>query len=174
LQPPADLTRDALAGIDRLLAVPGWRRSAAEDLHVTLRFCGDVADTDELLDALWNARATLRATRVSVSGPAMILGDRALVLPVTGADALAAAVSAVVEPFACPNPHRSFIGHLTVGQLDPEERLPGETLGGVSVVCSWAPPEVCLYASLSATPGGRYRVLGRVPLTPPPAIVGRP
>jgi 2'-5' RNA ligase len=102
----------------------GARFLRPETWHVTLRFVGE-ADPGAVADAIDAAVAVRPLPGADLRfGPAVdLLGERQLVVPVHGADDLAAAVVAATGALGEPPPRRRFVGHLTVARLQP--RRPG-------------------------------------------------
>jgi len=99
----------------------GVRFIDPENWHVTLRFFGEahIDDVEEALEGieLPPARATL--------GPAVdVLGERVLVVPVSGLDALAGAVLEPTRHVGEPPPRRRFSGHLTIARVKRDARMP--------------------------------------------------
>ena len=151
--PPAHVV-DALAGL--VPARPGLRPVPPHQLHVTLRFLGD-ADAGEVvarLDGVALAAAT------AVLGPAIRrLGPSAVVVPVSGLDALAAAVRDATGDLG--EPAGPFRGHLTLARLRRGTRrddLVGRPVGG-----SFDVDEVLLVDSTLGQHGPDYAVVGRWP-----------
>ena len=107
---PPDSVVDELAGLAP--GRPGLRPVPPHQLHVTLRFLGD-ADAGVVaarLDGVTFAAAT------AVLGPAVRrLGPGAVVVPVSGLDALAAAVGDATGDLG--KPAGPFRGHLTLARL---------------------------------------------------------
>jgi len=122
--------------------------------HVTLRFFGDA----EPADALSSLTSTALPAATAVLGPVVRrLGQSAVVVPVTGLDALAEAVGAATAEVGRPSPPRPFTGHLTLARLRP-----GATcdLVGTRVAAEIRIAEVVLVASDLTHDGATYRVIG--------------
>lgn len=133
--------------------------------HVTLRFLGEV-DGDEA------ARAALAAVD---AGPAVAvvgrvperLGPTAVVLPVAGLDAVAAAVAAAFADLP-GEAGRPFTGHLTVGRLRRPGRWPAGGIGALPAEVSWPVRSIALVRShLVHGAPPRHEVLARQALGPP-------
>jgi 2'-5' RNA ligase len=134
----------------------GVRPVVAHQLHVTLRFLGD-ADTREVrarLDAVTFEAAT------AVLGPAVRrLGPSALVVPVSGLDALAAAVSEATSDLG--DAAGPFRGHLTLGRFRRGTR--GDPLVGREVGGEFRVDEVLLVDSTLGRGAPEYAVVDRWP-----------
>ena len=109
--PPADVV-DALARLPRP-AVGGVRWTAAERLHITLRFFGE-SDAGAIVEAL----AGERLGRADVHmGPGVArLGRGVLVVPARGLEGLAARIASVTGHLGRPPPGRPFSGHVTIAR----------------------------------------------------------
>ena len=128
--PPAPVV-EALAPLARV---------RAEKLHVTLRFLGEAAFDVE----------ACRAARL----PTATFGRRVLHVPVSGLEALAAAVD--------PQPERPFSGHLTLARSRRGEDL--RPRAGVAVPAEAQVPWPVAEVTLVASAGGHYEVLERFPM----------
>ena len=129
---------------------PGVR----DDVHVTLRFLGEVADeaVGAVGEALAEGLAGVPACEAVVGTRVRPLGPSALVLPVSGLDELVAAVRAAVGRFGGDD--RPFRGHLTVARR--KRGTPPPTVQGPAVLVRWLVEEVSLVRSeLGRGPGGR-------------------
>jgi 2'-5' RNA ligase len=119
--PPDRLRRALAARLEISGRGDGVRWVPPERWHVTLCFVGEVADPDPVAAALVEAVTAsshrwARGVR-AVLGPATtwLGGSGALVVPVSGLDALAGVVSAGLAPWVA-DPDRPFIGHLTIAR----------------------------------------------------------
>ena len=146
--------------VSRLARMPrpqarGVRWIPAANLHVTLRFFGDAEPDD--------ARVALDSTRlpraVAEVGPRVRrLGGRSLVLPVTGLEALAGAVTAATADVGKPPDPRPFTGHITLARLRrgaadlPRDQVVDDQFGV---------DEVLLVRSELSSAGARYEPIGR-------------
>lgn len=131
----------------------------AENRHVTLRFVGE-ADPDEVHPRLLAAelpRATLRY------GPATeLLGERVLVVPVAGADDLAAAVAAATVDLG-ERPRSGFVGHLTLARR--RRGAPSASTDvGAPIVVDQSVSEIALVESRLTPAGAVYDTIGRYDL----------
>ena len=104
---------------------------AADSLHITLKFLGDVAESarDNVIAGLDNAAATVRPFAVDIGGfgafPSL---NRARVFWI-GVQApaemtkLQGAVQAEIEPLGFPREKRAFSPHLTLGRVKGEAKV---------------------------------------------------
>jgi 2'-5' RNA ligase len=159
--------------------LPGARWQPAENLHVTLRFLGEVADPDvaRLGGPVAAAAAAHRRLRLALDGPAALperkrarvacLGVRPD--PRLGAlrDAVAAAAESTLGLEPDPRPFRP---HLTLaGVKRPWTAAASDAWRALSFPYRGAAFEVTyvdLMESLSSPTGARYRTLERFPLAP--------
>lgn len=133
----------------------GVRFVPPEHWHVTVRFLGE-ANTDEVVDALDRAHLTATTARL---GPAVdVLGERALVVPVSGLDALAGAVWACTRGIGDAPPKR-FVGHLTLARIKPGAQMP-RTIGA-AVSAQFDVADIALVQSRLDPGGVRYETLAR-------------
>jgi 2'-5' RNA ligase len=140
----------------------GVRFLAPETWHVTLRFLGE-ADPAEVAAALGAAAAAGDLPSAALRyGPAVdLLGERQLVVPVHGADDLAAAVASATAHLGEPPPRRRFAGHLTVARMKPR-KVPGFRMPaalGAAVVAEQQAEQVALVESRLHPEGPEYTTL---------------
>jgi 2'-5' RNA ligase len=131
----------------------GVRFVRPEHWHITLRFLGEArpAEVVEALDGIALSPATARL------GPAVdVLAERALVVPVTGLDDLAATVRERTKRIGDPPPKR-FAGHLTVARLKPGALMP-RTLGA-AISTRFEVEDLTLVQSRLGPQGPRYDTL---------------
>ena len=151
---PPDGVVDELAGLTP--ERPGLRPVPPHQLHVTLRFLGD-ADAGEIGARLGGVRL---ATATAVLGPAVRrLGPSAVVVPVTGLDAMAAVVSDATRDLG--EPAGPFRGHLTLARLRRGTKR--DAIIGQPVAGSFDVDEVVLVDSTLGQHGAEYTVIGRWP-----------
>jgi 2'-5' RNA ligase len=137
------------------------------DWHVTVRFLGEVAEsrTDDVTTAAAAAIATV-APFTARLGPLTALGTgaRVLFVPVHGAEHLAGALDAALDPLVEPRdgPYR---GHLTLARARGRGRLPS-TLSGLPVLVSFPVSEAALVASSLEPDRAVHRIVARFPLAP--------
>ena len=155
---PPEAVLDALEALPRpeLLRL---RWTTRGQWHVTLRFLG-AADRDVTAAALQTLRHV--AVDVAVSGRVRRLGRDSLVVPVFGADSLAAAVGEVTADIGRP-PGRRFVGHLTLARTRDQRQVP---LPELRVEVAWRADEVALVDSTLTSRGSEYRTVATVPLLP--------
>lgn len=110
--PPDDVVRE-LAAVPRP-ELDNLRWTKPERLHITLRFLGQCDETEA-------AQALRRASFAPVAvklGPALRrLGRGVVMLPATGLDGLAAAVTEATGHIGQPPPDRRFTGHMTMARF---------------------------------------------------------
>ena len=94
--------------------VDGLRWTKPERLHVTLRFLGE-CDEAEAIAAL--GRVGCPPTPVTLGPTVERLGRNVAMIPASGADDLAAAVTAATRHLGQPPPKRRFTGHMTVARF---------------------------------------------------------
>ena len=148
--PPAVV--DAIAALG-LPASDGLRRTAPEQLHITLRFLGSVDDVDAVRRAL---DGVSHAPVDVVVGPATRrLGHAVLMVPVAGLDSLAAAM-----PFPADRP---FTGHLTVARARNRHQVP-RALSGIPFSATWRATSFALVRSQTKPTGAVYDDVAVFPL----------
>ena len=108
--------------------VDGLRWTKPERLHVTLRFLGECDET-EAVAAL--SRVSFPPTAVTLGPTVERLGRNVVMIPASGADDLAAAVTEATRHLGEPPPKRRFTGHMTVARFrrdPPSGQWPPECL----------------------------------------------
>jgi 2'-5' RNA ligase len=136
----------------------GVRFVRPESWHITVRFFGD-ADPAEVVDALDDVSPAPATARL---GPAVdVLAERALVVPVSGLEDLAATVWERTRRIGEPPPRR-FLGHLTVARLKPHAHMPRAL--GAAISAQFDVGEIALVQSRLDPQGARYDTLERWPL----------
>jgi 2'-5' RNA ligase len=159
-------TPEVSAALERLPrpALTGVRWTSSEQWHVTLRFLGELASPDEILEAL-DAAADRRpgpaAGQLGGSRP-HLLGRDAVVYPVAGLEEVAAWVGSATAGFGRP-PDHGFRGHLTVGRAR-SGRMPGELEALALPVVEWPVGDVRVVASRLGADGSRYETVASVEL----------
>lgn len=151
--PPPDL-----AGRLRALFAteePGVRPVPHPNLHVTLRFLGD-ADGDEVAGRL--AACSLPAATASIGPLVQRLGSGQLVLPVSGVDAIAAAVDGATDGIGAPRRHE-FFGHVTLARTRRGARSVHE---GLPTTASFPVEDVRLVESRLDPGGSVYTTVATV------------
>lgn len=168
-----DLPPEVVELVDALerprLAQLRW--TTEEQWHVTLRFLGEVPDSElpavrAALDHVPRALspALTDGGLEAVLGPAVAWfpGRQVLQAPVGGLEALADAVADATADWGEPaEPH--FRGHLTLARVRDRRPGPG-SLAGPPLVASWEVGELVLYASTLGPGGSRYEAVHRVAL----------
>lgn len=172
LRPPPAIRRRLLGLMD---GVPGARWQDDEQLHLTLRFVGEVEEraAEDLAAALAAIHAPAPTVRLAGAGR---FGDGrrggALWAGVTPHDALAGLHRKVDQ--ACvraglPPEGRAYLPHITVARLSRAvagapavERWLGDTAGLASA--AFTMPHLILYQSVLARDGAHYEPLMRWPL----------
>jgi RNA 2',3'-cyclic 3'-phosphodiesterase len=140
----------------------GVRFVSPENWHITLRFLGD-AHPGEVIDAL---ASTVFAPARARLGPAVdVIGERALVVPVDGLDALAATVNERTKALGEP-PRKRFVGHLTLARVKPNVPMP-RVLGAL-VSAAFDVDEIALVQSRLDPQGARYETIDSWPVGSPP------
>lgn len=132
-----------------------WLPSA--QWHVTLRFLGNCDPTEVI------ARLDVAAlpTCLAHLGPAVEWLGPQLVVPVTGVDALAAAVQEATLGLGEPT-RRRFRGHLTIART---RRNATSTVLGHPVAGSFVVDDVALVRSELTSDGPRYTTIATYPTT---------
>jgi 2'-5' RNA ligase len=154
--------------VARLTALPrparaGIRWTTEDQWHVTLRFLGEITESEVAL-----VKGALRPLGsvvpdgpvVAVAGPALErLGPAVLCLPVAGLDEVAARVVALTSGIGAPVGDRPFRGHLTMARAG--RGVNPRPLAPVPISASWSVDEVTLVASTLHPQGARYQVIDR-------------
>ena len=124
----------------------GVRFVAEENWHITLEFLGEV-HPGEVVAALDRCRPPTATARL---GPGVeVLGERAVVVPVHGIDALQRTVAEATAGLgSAPRPKR-FTGHLTVARLKRGAHLP--RVVGALVRAEFTVDEIALGAEPAAS-----------------------
>jgi 2'-5' RNA ligase len=145
------------------------RWTTPEQWHVTLRFMGEVKDSQGAAHALHEVPDALRSCGgvpvEAVLGPAVawFTGRRILQVPVSGTDLLAQAVSRATAEIGEPPDGAPYSGHLTLARVRGRGRGP-VNLAGTPVHAAWRVDEIALVASTLGAGGARYSVVEKVPL----------
>ena len=177
---PGELRDEAVALLERLRArceADGWkvRWSRPENLHLTLRFLGDVplAAAETLCARLRSVGARHPAFRLSLAGLGTFggrRGPRVLWLGVGEGSAevhrLAEAVEATVRDAGFPPERRPFSAHLTLGRVRAAPADAGRTLAPMRSLYTSATriERMVLYRSHLRREGPRYEPLCEAPL----------
>jgi 2'-5' RNA ligase len=153
---PPDEVLELLADVERPRD-QGVKWVPRENLHVTLRFLGE-ADADDVCERL---DGVALPAGTAVLGPAFdLLGQRSLVVPVTGVDDLAATVHGALRGLGTER-ERRFRGHLTVARLARNAR-PSRSAGR-RFDATFDVTEVALVASTLDDTGAVYDTVATWP-----------
>ena len=136
----------------------GVRFVPPENWHITLRFLGD-ADPAEVIGAV--DRATLPAAHARIGPGVDVFAERALVIPVSGLDDLAATIVGATARIGEPARKR-FAGHLTVARVKANVPMP-RALGAL-VSAAFDVEEIALVQSRLDPEGARYETLESWPV----------
>ncbi len=162
--PPALLT-EQLSRLERPPR-PGLRWTTEDQWHMTLRFLGDMATSDEE-----QLRGGLARVAVLVAAPEATAGPHprplgpVWVLPVAGLDYLAETIAAETLDMGQPPAHRTYRGHLTLARARQRSLL--QDLPRTAVAGAWTVAEMTLVRSHLGSTGARYDIVGRWPLVQP-------
>lgn len=154
---PPDDVLDRLADVERPRD-PGVKWVPQDSLHVTLRFLGDAA-VDEAVARLDEAELP---AATAVVGPAFdLLGERSLVVPVSGVDDLADVVRRALRGVGTERDRRRFHGHITVARLARRAR-PHRSAGRL-FAARFPVTEVALVESTLRDTGAVYETVATWP-----------
>lgn len=162
--PPEDVVDD----LARLRVAGDLRRVRPEQLHVTLRFLGEVPDAD--LDAVVGALVATRlpAGAVAVAGPTVErLGRAVLGVPVAGLDDVAAQVTVATAALGEPPEDRPFRGHVTLARARGRRGVVPRSAAGQPFDRRWPVAGVDLVRSHLGSGGPRYEVVASFPIEGP-------
>lgn len=127
--------------------------------HITLRFLGD-EHPGEVIHALHGLDT---APARAVLGPAVdVLDQRALVVPVSGLEALAAEVSRRTRGLGSEPPRKRFFGHVTLARVKSNVAMP-RTLGAL-FADEFDVTEIALVQSRLDPSGARYETIETWPV----------
>jgi 2'-5' RNA ligase len=163
--PPPEVA-DVLAALSRP-DVAGVRWTPPARWHVTLRFLGDVDDPADAAAALAAAAGSQAGPPVAEAGPRTeVLGGAALVVPVRGLEAVAAAVERATAAIGRRPEARPFRGHLTLARAGRGPVAAGSLRGvaGAPVSTRWLVREATLVRSTLGRGGARYEVIATAAL----------
>lgn len=151
-------TVEQLSSFDWPVA-PDIRRVPDRNLHITLRFLGDV-DPRAATDLL--STATLPVATATLGPSVERLDGRQIVVPVAGVDPLAAAVRSATAAIGQHDP-RPFRGHITIART---RRGEPSTIVEAPVLGTFRIAEVALVASDLQPTGAVYSTLATFSTTP--------
>lgn len=167
LRPPEPV-RDAL--IDTMEALDGARWQDDEQLHLTLRFLGEVDRhaAEDLAAAL--ARLAFRPFTVTLAGVAHFArkgrptATHALAKPSPELLALRAAIERICIATGLPPETRAFAPHVTIARLDRSAALIGGWLARHNTLAaSWTAEAFSLFESRLTPAGASYEEVVRYP-----------
>lgn len=163
--PPADVRDDLVAWAEEQPAPDTVRWLAADRMHVTMAFVGEVDDPAPVEGAVRAVASETPPVDASLGAVTMRFGG-VLAVAVEGLDGLGQAVTDAVAASIGTDEHRGFRGHLTLARAGRRQRIP-TSLAGLSVLHgarpSWTVDRLDLVRSHLGT-DARYEVLGSVPL----------
>jgi 2'-5' RNA ligase len=136
----------------------GVRFVPPENWHVTLRFLGE-ARIDEAIERLDGA--DLPGARARLSPAVDLLGRGLVIVPVSGTDDLAGAVSAATRGVDGEPERRRYVGHLTLARMRKDARPPRVT--GTPFDESFEVNEVALVRSRLRPTGSEYETVATWP-----------
>lgn len=151
--------------------IPGARWVAARNLHVTLRFIGEVdeAQAEDLHDHLCALRAPPLALTVRGLGTFGGVKPRALWAGVNAdpaLDALRHKIEQTVDAIGLPPDGRKFIAHITLAWLKaaPAERIAAFMTHHTSLLAPLPVSAFTLYRSHLGSGGAQYQAMAEYPL----------
>jgi RNA 2',3'-cyclic 3'-phosphodiesterase len=153
---PPDTVRRRLLELPRD-EQPGVRWVPPAQWHITLRFVGD-APVEQVVERL--AAVDLPSSTARLGPVVSRLGRDAVVIPVTGLDALAGTVRAATEDIGRPPGPRPFNGHLTLARLRQRVAC---GVAGTRFVDEFQVAEIELVSSVLEPTGAVHQVVGRWP-----------
>jgi 2'-5' RNA ligase len=157
--PPAPVLEE----ISRLPRPPtaGVRWTTSDQWHVTLRFLGELASSEEVVEAL--SATSPASVEAQLGDVVRRLGSGVLCVDVHGLGPLAEAVIAATAMMGRPPEARPFHGHLTLARAarrGPDLRR----LAGAPVQpCRFAVHAVAVVRSHLGRAGARYETVAEVP-----------
>ena len=156
-------TPDVVEALSDIARPPehGVRWVPPSNWHITLRFVGeaDAADAADLTERL--AAVTLPRPLARLGPTIEQLGQRQVVVPVEGVDALAEVVRSATGAIGEPDRHR-FHGHLTIARLGSGA---GASVVGSPFRAEFEVAEIVIVASDLRQDGAVYTTLARFPTT---------
>ncbi len=157
--------RERIRGVGKGLG-PSFRKTDPDDVHLTLKFLGEVRE--EKLDKVKVALAAVRVPALKLESTKIGSFPHILWLGVKLNSELAQLqqeVQRAVRPFALNDP-RSFKPHLTIARFDsltPEDEAVLKELLKERLVERWKASGFTLYRSTLTPAGPRYEALARFP-----------
>lgn len=149
------------------------RWTSPDQWHVTLRFLGEVEESDPVVEALGIVAARCAAGSAEAAEPvearlgpatAWFTGRRVLQVPVAGLEELATFVRDATAPWGS-SIEAAFAGHVTLARVRGDKAGPPE-LAGTPVVARFDVTGLVLYASSLHRERAVYQRLATVPIVP--------
>jgi RNA 2',3'-cyclic 3'-phosphodiesterase len=132
----------------------GVRFVRPDNWHITLRFLGDAHPGDAIAALTGIAETSPHVTL----GPAVdVLDERALVVPASGLDAVAADVAERTRHVGSEPPRKRFFGHLTIARVKSNVAMPRAL--GTLIDASFDVAEIALIQSRLHPDGARYETI---------------
>jgi 2'-5' RNA ligase len=157
---PPSLVLEEIARLPRPV-VPDVRWTTRDQWHVTLRFLGEVASFEEVVESL--SATSLPVAEAELGQVVRRLGSGVLCVDVHGLGPVAEAVTTATAAMGRPPESRAFHGHLTLaraGRRGPDLR----SLAGTPVQPSrFAVRLVAVVQSHLGRAGARYETVAEVP-----------
>ena len=168
LELPEDM-REELSALE--MPIPGVRWIDEDDLHLTLRFFGDIADVQardvrDLLETL-NADAfnlTIKGLGTFGSDPHLLYAD---VTPSPGLEALARGCDRAARGAGLPPTKKPFKAHVSLARLSQADPTKLARFLGLNATIAFEPIFIHRFALFSSRPrtgGGPYVIEGLYPL----------
>ncbi|MGI3131809.1 RNA 2',3'-cyclic phosphodiesterase [Halopseudomonas pachastrellae] len=150
---------------------PGLRWQSAAQLHLTLRFIGELPDAqaEQLTEALHRLQASAFSVQVAGVGyfgspqrPSILWAGVVAPAPL---QALREQIDLLISPWRAADPQR-FVPHVTLARCGPEcgSLQPFLQAQRGLLLAPWQVTALCLFASAAGPGGSRYSVLARYPL----------
>jgi len=136
----------------------GVRFLPPENWHVTLRFLGE-SRPEEVIERLEGIE--LARTQARLHPAVDLLGRRQVIVPVSGTEALARAVTVATDGLGEAPTHRRYVGHLTLARMRKDARPPRVT--GTSFDETFEVTEVALVRSRLRPTGSEYETVATWP-----------
>jgi RNA 2',3'-cyclic 3'-phosphodiesterase len=142
----------------------GVRWMTEDQWHVTIRFLGDVPDSqlDTLSEGLARAAAATPTARASAGPRPKMLGTHVWVLPVAGLEEIAGSVVSATASVLPVTDARRYNGHITLARRRRGGSL--KNLPSTDLAADWDVGDITLVRSDLHPQGARYSVIGRWPL----------
>lgn len=140
------------------------RWTERQEWHVTLRFLGEVAGPEPVLEAVHAAAPEHAEAQLGLW--VQTFGRSVAHLPVTGLDELATQVTGATARLGEPPDDRGFTGHITLARAKRRQKLPRKlppVPDGTPV--QWLVNEIALVQSHDPPHEPRYETLSVIPLS---------